>query len=99
MLAPAGAEHEALPVNEAFTLRGHDGPVLGVCFNKAGTYCLSCGKVSYMPAMYLSCCCWGRVNDLLCTALMPPATLQDRSIKLWNPHKGTLIKTYNGKTP
>jgi hypothetical protein len=39
------------------------------------------------------------MNDLLCTALMLHATLQDRSIKLWNPHKGTLIKTYNGMTP
>ncbi|CAK0757293.1 hypothetical protein CVIRNUC_002528 [Coccomyxa viridis] len=63
MLAPPG-EKDGLPVNEAFTLRGHDGPVLGVRFNKAGTYCLSCGK--------------------------------DRAIKLWNPHKGNLIKTYNG---
>ena len=26
----------------------------------------------------------------LCTAM------QDRAIKLWNPHKGNLIKTYNG---
>ena len=44
MLAPPG-DKDGLPVNEAFTLRGHDGPVLGVRFNKAGTYCLSCGKV------------------------------------------------------
>ena len=22
--------------------------------------------------------------------------MQDRAIKLWNPHKGNLIKTYNG---
>lgn len=51
MLAPPEREgKESLPVNEAFTLRGHDGPVLGVRFNKAGTYCLSCGKVSHMPA-------------------------------------------------
>ena len=46
MLAPPG-EKDGLPVNEAFTLRGHDGPVLGVRFNKAGTYCLSCGKVNF----------------------------------------------------
>lgn len=51
MLAPPEGEgKESLPVNEAFTLRGHDGPVLGVRFNKAGTYCLSCGEVSHMPA-------------------------------------------------
>ena len=23
--------------------------------------------------------------------------MQDRALKLWNPHKGTLVKTYNGE--
>ena len=55
MLAPSGAEdRESLPVNEAFILRGHDGPVLGVRFNQAGTYALSCGKVSHMQAVLLA---------------------------------------------
>ena len=55
MLAPSGAEDkESLPVNETFVLRGHDGPVLGVRLNKAGTYCLSCGKASHIPACLTS---------------------------------------------
>lgn len=35
---------ERLPKELAFSLKGHDGAVLAVRFNKAGTYCLSCGK-------------------------------------------------------
>lgn len=45
-------------------MKGHDGPVLSVRFNRQGTYCLSCGK--------------------------------DRTIRLWNPHRGIAIKTYTG---
>eukprot|EP00884_Botryococcus_braunii_P006060 jgi/Botrbrau1/15455/Bobra.43_2s0079.1 len=55
---------ERLACEEVACLKGHEGPVLAVRFNKKGSYCLSCGK--------------------------------DRSIKLWNPHKGRLIKTYTG---
>lgn len=39
-------DREALPHEEVFCLKGHDGPVLAIRLNKAGTYCLSCGKVS-----------------------------------------------------
>lgn len=53
-----------LPSKEAAILKGHEGAVLAVRFNKDGKYCLSCGK--------------------------------DRSLRLWNPHKGIHIKTYNG---
>lgn len=53
-----------LPSKEAAVLKGHEGAVLAVRFNKDGKYCLSCGK--------------------------------DRSLRLWNPHKGIHIKTYNG---
>ncbi len=53
-----------LPSKEAVVLKGHEGAVLAVRFNKDGKYCLSCGK--------------------------------DRSLRLWNPHKGILIKSYNG---
>ena len=35
----------ALPTSLTAELAGHEGPVLGVRFNRAGTYCLSCGKV------------------------------------------------------
>ena len=99
MLAPPG-EKDGLPVNEAFTLRGHDGPVLGVRFNKAGTYCLSCGKVYHT----LTCDAYSLHPTF--TAHLPRPThawlshsytaMQDRAIKLWNPRKGNLIKTYNG---
>eukprot|EP00955_Chlamydomonas_euryale_P047484 353698-Chlamydomonas_euryale.AAC.3 len=34
-----------LPSREARSLKGHEGPVFAVRWNKAGTYCLSCGKV------------------------------------------------------
>ena len=66
MLAPPG-EKDGLPVNEAFTLRGHDGPVLGVRFNKAGTYCLSCGKVGYTlwHVMQIFCTPHSQLNCLI----------------------------------
>lgn len=35
-----------LPSTEARVLKGHEGAVLAVRFNPAGTYCLTCGKVS-----------------------------------------------------
>lgn len=53
---------EQLPTKEANVLKGHEGAVLAVRFNKDGNYCLSCGK--------------------------------DRTLRLWNPHKGILIKIY-----
>ena len=34
-----------LPSKELHVLKGHDGPVFAVRFNKAGTYCMTCGKV------------------------------------------------------
>lgn len=39
------SSHDHLPGEKAFELKGHEGPVLAVRFNKSGTYCLSCGKV------------------------------------------------------
>lgn len=38
--------NEHLPSKEVIRLSAHDGPVLGVRFNRQGTYCMSCGKVS-----------------------------------------------------
>ncbi|GBF92112.1 hypothetical protein Rsub_04459 [Raphidocelis subcapitata] len=61
---PAPDPAAALPSKEAFELTGHEGAVLNVRLNPAGTYCLSCGK--------------------------------DRTVRLWNPHKGIPIKTYSG---
>jgi mitogen-activated protein kinase organizer 1 len=52
-----------LPTRCEATLRGHDGSVLCVRYNKDGKYCLSGGA--------------------------------DRTVRLWNPHKGFLVKTYN----
>eukprot|EP00887_Chlorella_sp_A99_P003979 scaffold11.g3979.t1 len=60
----AAAPNERLPETETNVLRGHEGPVLCVRFNPAGTYCLSGGK--------------------------------DRAVRLWNPHRSMLIKTYTG---
>eukprot|EP00249_Psilotum_nudum_P017815 c26502_g1_i2 orf=557-1234(-) len=54
---------EKLPSKEVNVLRGHEGAVLAVRFNRDGNYCLSCGR--------------------------------DRTIRLWNPHKGLHIKKYN----
>jgi hypothetical protein len=34
-----------MPPRPARELAGHDGPVLAVRYNGAGTYCLTCGKV------------------------------------------------------
>ena len=42
---PTKAQTEPLPSTETFVLKGHDGPVLAVRFNKLGTYCLSGGRV------------------------------------------------------
>jgi len=42
---PSSEVTEHLPTEEAFCLRGHEGAVLAVRFNRSGTYCLSCGKV------------------------------------------------------
>mmetsp|Transcript_16314 Transcript_16314/g.41484 ORF Transcript_16314/g.41484 Transcript_16314/m.41484 type:complete len:311 (-) Transcript_16314:19-951(-) len=61
--APAAAAAR-LPSEKVASLSGHSGPVLAVRFNRAGTYCLTCGK--------------------------------DRTLRLWNPHKGVLVKTYTG---
>ena len=40
---------DRLPSKETHVLKGHDGPVFAVRFNKAGTYCVSCGKVLWRP--------------------------------------------------
>lgn len=53
-----------LPSTPSHALAGHEGAVLAVRFNRAGTYCLSCGK--------------------------------DRTVRLWNPHRGVAVKTYTG---
>jgi hypothetical protein len=45
MAAAVDAAVAALPTTEAHVLAGHEGAVLNVRFNAAGTYCLSCGKV------------------------------------------------------
>ena len=39
---------EPLPIQETACLQGHDGPILAVRFNRTGTYCLTCGKVSLL---------------------------------------------------
>lgn len=61
---PDETQHPVLPSQLQTSLVGHDGPVLAVRFNKAGTYCLSAGR--------------------------------DRTVRLWNPHRGVSIKTYTG---
>jgi hypothetical protein len=46
MLAvPSQDAGEALPGELLHELKAHDGPVLAVRFNRAGTYCLSAGRV------------------------------------------------------
>ncbi|CAI8047078.1 WD repeat domain-containing protein 83 [Geodia barretti] len=55
---------EALPVQLAFELSAHEGPVRAVRFNRIGRYCLTSGS--------------------------------DKTVRLWNPHRGLLIKTYGG---
>jgi mitogen-activated protein kinase organizer 1 len=104
------APDEHLPTAEAAVLTGHSGPVLAVRFNTQGTYCLSCGKASF--ALYLmGNMCSLRPSNPAFYFLLPPAfprlfikTLfsvfpyleQDRTIRLWNPHRSTAIKTYVG---
>ena len=44
-----------LPHKEAAVLKGHDGPVYAVRFNNTGTYCLTCGKVKVLPAIFYLC--------------------------------------------
>ena len=60
----ASASTSGIPTEEHAELRGHEGPVLAVRFNRDGRYLLTCGK--------------------------------DRTFRLWNPYKATLIKTYGG---
>ncbi len=91
---PAG---HGLPVHLARELtQGHEGPILAVRYNQAGTYCLSCGKV---------CARAQRSGRSWRAAPHSPQTrgaqgsacaLQDRKICLWNPHKGALVKSYLG---
>ncbi len=56
---------EHLPSEAAHVLQGHEGAVLNVRFNTQGTYCLSCGKVSFTTQVCVcQCCvqataCWG----------------------------------------
>jgi mitogen-activated protein kinase organizer 1 len=60
----SGSSELNLPQQQQHTLRGHQGTVTNIRFNRLGTYCLSCG--------------------------------QDKTLRLWNPHKGIHIKTYQG---
>ena len=55
---PQEQQHGSLPGALAHTLAGHDGPVLAVRFNEAGTYCLSAGRVRpfSMPCLCLFLC-------------------------------------------
>lgn len=46
------------------TLKGHQGPIYSVRFNRKGEYCLTAGS--------------------------------DKTVRLWNPHKGTMIGQYKG---
>ena len=58
-LMPAKADAELtehLPTEEAFCLKGHEGPVLAVRFNSTGTYCLSCGKVQGAASICIWLC-------------------------------------------
>ena len=50
---------DRLPCREAHVLKGHDGPVFAVRFNKTGTYCVSCGKVRE-GGTCLMCAMWLR---------------------------------------
>jgi WD40 repeat protein len=43
-MEPTSAAVGLLPTKEVTVLRGHEGAVLAVRFNKDGKYCLSCGK-------------------------------------------------------
>lgn len=83
---------EPLPTHETACLQGHDGPILAVRFNRTGTYCLTCGKVrsqvTEVKPMRLFC-----QKKLLKGVLV---CLQDRTLRLWNPHRGVHIKTYAG---
>jgi len=45
-----GGDH--LPSREVHVLKGHEGPVFAVRFNKAGTYCMTCGRVSQGMGLY-----------------------------------------------
>ena len=67
MPAKANAQlTEHLPTEEAFCLKGHEGPVLAVRFNSSGTYCLSCGKVRWLTLLVL-----GSVNVVATDAATP----------------------------
>lgn len=43
---PGRPDPHNLPHRETVTLKGHDGPVFAVRWDRQGKYCLSCGKVS-----------------------------------------------------
>jgi mitogen-activated protein kinase organizer 1 len=88
---------EHFPNKEAAVLTGHEGSVLVVRFNSQGTYCLSGGKVRccfdyyeriFFPLMSVAV----PLNLNLATSFFP----QDRTIQLWNPHRGVRIKSYAG---
>jgi len=51
---------DPLPTQETACLQGHDGPILAVRFNRTGTYCLTCGKVSILKT-YMCCLAAGSV--------------------------------------
>ena len=80
-----------LPSTETACLKGHEGPVYAVRFNATGTYCLSCGKVGLCYEQMLR-----RAGSACAQSLPTCAVLQDRTLRLWNPHKGVPIKTYTG---
>ena len=79
-------------------LRGHQGPCLAVRFNAVGTYCMSGGKVIHSNARCpapVACSCCLQLLPAANTA-GPPRVLQDRTVRLWNPHRGIQIKVYSG---
>ena len=50
---PEEERADPLPTHETACLKGHDGPILAVRFNRTGTYCLTCGKVSRALGVHL----------------------------------------------
>ena len=102
--------NEKLPTSELYCLKGHEGPVLAVRFNTQGTYCLSCGKVRlhlrvherwHQPAPSCAHAAAPRAAGTKHSwaplrASHSPHWVQDRTVRLWNPHRGIPIKIYSG---
>lgn len=83
-----------IPVKEVASLIGHEGPVMSVRFNRKWR----CVLLGFYDARVLFLYLCGGHTDKVCAddGHYCLTASGDRQVRLWNPSKGLLVKTYQG---